>query len=67
VATDAIARFDGLSGLARASSPELEGIPGIGEARAAQLQAAFDELFGLGQLFVGHAVDHPSQLFDRGA
>jgi DNA repair protein RadC len=42
VATDAIARFDGLSGLARASSPELEAVPGIGEARAAQLQAAFE-------------------------
>jgi DNA repair protein RadC len=42
VATDAIARFDGLSGLARASSHELEAIPGIGEARAAQLQAAFE-------------------------
>lgn len=42
VATDAIARFDGLTGLARASSHELEVVPGIGEARAAQLQAAFE-------------------------
>src|SRR4029079_4200891 len=42
VATDAIARFDGLSGLARASGRELEALPGIGEARAAQLQAAFE-------------------------
>jgi DNA repair protein RadC len=42
VATDAIARFDGLSGLARASTPELESVPGIGAARAAQLQAAFE-------------------------
>lgn len=42
VATDAITRFDGLSGLARASGPELEAIPGIGEAKAAQLQAAFE-------------------------
>ena len=42
VAVDAIARFDGLTGLARASSPELEAIPGVGEARAAQLQAAFE-------------------------
>ena len=33
--------FDGLSGLARASVPELEAIPGVGAARAAQLQAAF--------------------------
>lgn len=39
---DAIARFDGLTGLARASGPELEGVPGVGEARAAQLQAAFE-------------------------
>src|SRR6185369_1663183 len=31
-----------LSGLARASSPELEAVPGIGEAKAAQLQAAFE-------------------------
>ena len=42
LAADAIARFDGLSGLARASTPELDGIPGIGAARAAQLQAAFE-------------------------
>jgi len=42
VAAEAIARFDGLTGLARASGPELEGIPGVGEARAAQLQAAFE-------------------------
>jgi DNA repair protein RadC len=42
LAADAIAGFDGLSGLARASTPELEGIPGIGTARAAQLQAAFE-------------------------
>ena len=42
VATDAIARFDGLSGLARASSLELEAIPGIGTARSSQLQAAFE-------------------------
>jgi DNA repair protein RadC len=42
LATDAIARFDGLTGLARASGPELEAVPGIGEARAAQLQAAFE-------------------------
>jgi len=42
VATDAIARFDGLTGLARASGNELEAISGVGEARAAQLQAAFE-------------------------
>jgi DNA repair protein RadC len=42
VAADAIARFDGLTGLARASGPELEAIAGVGEARAAQLQAAFE-------------------------
>jgi DNA repair protein RadC len=42
LAADAIARFDGLTGLARASGPELEGVPGVGEAKAAQLQAAFE-------------------------
>ncbi len=42
LAEDAIARFDGLTGLARASGLELESIPGIGAARAAQLQAAFE-------------------------
>jgi DNA repair protein RadC len=42
LAADAIARFDGLSGLARASGPELEAVPGVGAARAAQLQAAFE-------------------------
>ena len=42
VAADAIATFDGLTGLARATGPELEAIPGVGVARAAQLQAAFE-------------------------
>jgi DNA repair protein RadC len=42
LATDAIARFDGLTGLARAASHELEAVPGVGEAKAAQLQAAFE-------------------------
>jgi len=42
VATEAIARFDGLSGLARASSLELETVPGIGGAKSSQLQAAFE-------------------------
>jgi DNA repair protein RadC len=42
VASDAISRFEGLSGLARASGPELEAVPGVGAARAAQLQAAFE-------------------------
>lgn len=42
VAADALARLDGLAGLARASDVELEAIPGIGRARAAQLAAAFE-------------------------
>lgn len=42
LAEDAIARFDGLTGLARASGMELEGIAGVGTARASQLQAAFE-------------------------
>ncbi|MBI2777584.1 MAG: DNA repair protein RadC [Chloroflexi bacterium] len=42
LAEEAIARFDGLTGLARASGLELEAIPGVGSAKAAQLQAAFE-------------------------
>lgn len=42
LAEDAIATFDGLTGLGRASGPELEGIVGVGAVRAAQLQAAFE-------------------------
>jgi DNA repair protein RadC len=42
VAEDALARHDGLTGLARAADQELEAIPGVGMARAAQLTAAFE-------------------------
>lgn len=42
LAEDAIARHDGLTGLARASELELAAIPGVGEAKAAQLVAAFE-------------------------
>ena len=42
LAADALARFDGLTGLARATGQELEAVPGVGAARAAQLQAAFE-------------------------
>ncbi|HEY3163806.1 MAG TPA: DNA repair protein RadC [Candidatus Limnocylindrales bacterium] len=42
LAEDAIARHDGLTGLARASDLELEAVPGIGTAKAAQLAAAFE-------------------------
>jgi DNA repair protein RadC len=42
LAEDAIAQFDGLTGLARASGQELEALPGVGGAKAAQLQAAFE-------------------------
>jgi DNA repair protein RadC len=42
LAEDALARHDGLTGLARATDVELEAIPGIGRARAAQLAAAFE-------------------------
>ncbi len=42
VAAEALARLDGLTGLARASDVELEAIPGVGRARAAQLAAAFE-------------------------
>jgi DNA repair protein RadC len=42
LAADALGRFEGLSGLARASTVELERMPGVGAARAAQLTAAFE-------------------------
>jgi DNA repair protein RadC len=67
VASDAIATFDGLTGLARASSPELEGIAGVGVARAAQLQAAFE----LGRRLLADwpagrwSIRSPSDLADR--
>jgi DNA repair protein RadC len=42
LADEALARHDGLTGLARASDLELERIPGVGPVRAAQLAAAFE-------------------------
>lgn len=42
LATDALAGHDGLTGLARATDLELSTLPGIGEAKAAQLVAAFE-------------------------
>ena len=42
LAADVLARYDGLTGLARATDLELAGLAGIGEARAAQLVAAFE-------------------------
>ena len=42
LAEDALARHDGLTGLARATDVELEAIPGVGRAKAAQLAAAFE-------------------------
>ena len=42
MAEDALVRCDGLAGLARASARELERVPGVGPARAAQLSAAFE-------------------------
>jgi DNA repair protein RadC len=42
VAADALARHDGLTGLAKATEIELAAVPGIGAARAAQLVAAFE-------------------------
>ncbi len=41
-AEDALVRCDGVSGLAAASPRELERVPGVGPARAAQLSAAFE-------------------------
>lgn len=42
LAGDTIARYDGLTGLARATELELATLPGIGPARSAQLVAAFE-------------------------
>src|SRR5215210_558932 len=42
LADDALARHEGLTGLARATDLELEAVPGIGAAKAAQLTAAFE-------------------------
>jgi DNA repair protein RadC len=42
LATDALSRHDGLTGLARATDPVLQAIDGIGRAKAAQLAAAFE-------------------------
>ena len=42
LAEEALARHDGLTGLARASELELAGLPGVGSARAGQLIAAFE-------------------------
>jgi DNA repair protein RadC len=42
LAEDALARFEGLTGLARATELELEDLPGVGGAKAAQLTAAFE-------------------------
>ena len=42
LAEEALARNDGLTGLARASDLELEAIPGVGVAKAGQLAAAFE-------------------------
>ncbi len=42
LAADALARHDGIAGLARATELELAAAPGIGMAKAAQLVAAFE-------------------------
>ena len=42
IASDALARHDGLTGLARATDVELGAVGGVGPARAAQLAAAFE-------------------------
>ena len=42
LASEVLAHYDGLTGLARATDLELAGLPGIGAARAGQLVAAFE-------------------------
>jgi DNA repair protein RadC len=67
LASDALARYDGLSGLARASELELEALPGVGSAKAAQLSAAFE----LGRRLLADwptgrwTIREPSDLADR--
>jgi DNA repair protein RadC len=67
LAEAAVARHRGLSGLAAASPEELEALPGVGAARAAQLAAAFE----LGRRLVADwptgrlAVRAPRDLADR--
>jgi DNA repair protein RadC len=42
LAEGVLARLDGIGGVARASSHELQEVPGVGPARAAQIEAAFE-------------------------
>ena len=42
LAEEALGRYEGLTGLARATGMELEAISGVGEVKAAQLAAAFE-------------------------
>ena len=42
LAEAALARLDGLSGVAAASAHELQEVPGVGPARSAQIEAAFE-------------------------
>ena len=42
LAETALARLDGLSGVAAASAHELQEVPGVGPARSAQIEAAFE-------------------------
>lgn len=55
LATELLARFDGLSGLIHASVTELQEIAGIGQARAAQLKAALE----LGRRAIKPDTDRP--------
>ncbi|HEX2033055.1 MAG TPA: DNA repair protein RadC [Chloroflexota bacterium] len=42
IATRALARFDGLAGIARASSAELEAVTGVGPVKAIEVRAALE-------------------------
>jgi len=42
IAEEALTRHEGLTGLSKAAGPELQEIPGVGPARAGQLEAAFE-------------------------
>src|SRR5436190_2106567 len=63
LAADALARFDGLTGLARATGQELEAVPGVGAARAGGVPSPDDlhltaEALAAGRLLDIDLLDH---------
>jgi len=58
IGRELLVRFDGLTGLARASLAELEAVPGLGPARAARIHAAFE----LGRRLCTTSAEEPPQV-----